>query len=300
MVKAFALFISLTMINITQLRQYFLSLALLQFLHVCAIPSGLNRNLSNLNSTGHIDSLIVNGERSVDRSFFVKVITLEVATFTYVDFCGGFIHSSRAWIITAAHCVYDYGPEAVIVEYRDFSSPTTYKHLYSVNRIRIAPGFSWYTRYNNLALLRLYHKIEARHFFHLPLCSEEQPHGTRMGTCGLGSTSTGVHEYPEVLMETYFREAKFLTSGLLSFDWCREDNVCGTPIVQGSNICAMDEGGPLFLTYCDSSVPTCLYGIGSFFTNRDGSEFFRCNGHSVFTNIPKMKSWIEQTTEVFS
>ena len=80
MVKAFALFISLTMINITQLRQYFLSLALLQFLHVCAIPSGLNRNLSNLNSTGHIDSLIVNGERSVDRSFFVKVITLEVAT----------------------------------------------------------------------------------------------------------------------------------------------------------------------------------------------------------------------------
>ena len=40
---------------------------------------------------------------------------------------------------------------------------------------------------NNLALLKLSIPMPIRLFGQLPVCTKEKPHGTRLGSCGMGA-----------------------------------------------------------------------------------------------------------------
>ena len=80
----------------------------------------------------------------------------------------------------------------------------------------------------------------------------------------------------------------------VGMDWCAADKICTQPMFEGSNICAMDDGGPLYKLACETRVPECLYGVVSHSRSKyvQGQEFQRCNGGSFFANVPRVIRWI--------
>ena len=86
----------------------------------------------------------------------------------------------------------------------------------------------------------------------------------------------------------------------MGFDVCPKSNICTEPITEGSSICSMDIGGPLFTLKCGSKEASCLYGVASYFdslpppSGSAGSKLI-CNGGSIFANIVEHFDWIATT-----
>ncbi|XP_075255365.1 uncharacterized protein LOC142348086 [Convolutriloba macropyga] len=81
---------------------------------------------------------------------------------------------------------------------------------------------------------------------------------------------------------------------------CEDHTVCTTPLVDGGNICSMDEGGPLYKINCSSRRPMCLYGIATYHKgmNIDSGDVV-CNGGSYFASVTFYRDWIT-TTIIFN
>ena len=77
--------------------------------------------------------------------------------------------------------------------------------------------------------------------------------------------------------------------------YCREDQICTIPAIEGGNICFMDDGSPLYILQCGTMEPLCLYGVAStyrsyFKSNRDNY----CNGGSYFASVVYFDEWINE------
>ncbi|XP_075256675.1 tryptase-like [Convolutriloba macropyga] len=225
-----------TTLNLSKLLSILLFFYL--FNSVLMVPDELftRKSLSRLSFKSKLRSLIVNGVPSVDRAFYVQIFAINLSEYIYDSQCGGFVHESGMWVITAAHCVYGLGPEEILVQYRDYTqaiSQIQHRDLFSVQRRIIAPRYDDDIRYNNIALLKLYVTIILRPFGRLPLCSTEAVLASKMSTCGMGSIAAyDLDQKADVLMEATFQEFQMSISNPFNVDMCREDNVCAMPVTQ--------------------------------------------------------------------
>ncbi|XP_075264173.1 kallikrein 1-related peptidase b8-like, partial [Convolutriloba macropyga] len=153
--------------------------------------------------------------------------------------------------------------------------------------------------FNDIALLKLHFPV-AEKYKPIALCRERLPYTYKrnlLGTCGIGSIHRIIFETPDVLQETVFYESMYISeSSPFSFHWCRSDLVCVDAVIKGSNICKFDGGSPLYTFHCGTRIPDCLYGVASFYRNREnrpGTD--HCDSGSFFASIFHLYEWIEQT-----
>ncbi|XP_075240060.1 myeloblastin-like [Convolutriloba macropyga] len=238
-----------------------------------------------------VKSAIINGIPSRQRLFYVKVKTDEGK-----DFCGGTIVDIQ-WVITAAHCVAFKEASNLRVLVGDFSDPETDLVEHSVVSLHIAEGFEMSARpLNDIALLKMTAPLSGRVHV-LPLCSEWLSPADKLATCGMGTTTgTGKSfEIPEQLQEANFNLALYFFDELSSLTQCRDDNVCVYDNIQYSNICYMDDGGPLYTFWCGTHQPECLYGVASYSLAKQKAPSARCNYGSFFASVPYLYEWIVET-----
>ena len=81
---------------------------------------------------------------------------------------------------------------------------------------------------------------------------------------------------------------------------CPASSICTHSIREGSNICLMDEGGPLYVLRCDNKMPQCLYGVADYFISDPNTPPYSvCNGGSFFTRITHYRAWIDRIVHAF-
>ena len=146
----------------------------------------------------------------------------------------------------------------------------------------------------DIALLKLSSPVHGQ-FELIDLCSRKIGGWQPLGAMGLGAISGQTFELPDTLLETVFHETYFQSTNVFNLRFCKEYNVCTETLFHGSNMCAMDQGGPLVTYYCETSVPQCLYGVTSFYLSKNGHPRDACNGGSTFTSIPYFYEWIKST-----
>ena len=155
---------------------------------------------------------------------------------------------------------------------------------------------------NNIALLQLRVPVKNALKHIIRLCRTPEDHGTRVGTCSMGSISAPRPSFPIRLREAVFTEDKFVSRNPYDMRLCREDFVCTERIPgdETTNLCYKDDGAPLYTMKCGSRIPDCLYGIASHYqalpTRRSGRSS-RCTGGSYFASIPHLHDWIMKTMQ---
>ncbi|XP_075256368.1 myeloblastin-like isoform X2 [Convolutriloba macropyga] len=251
---------------------------------------------SNYTIYNSLHSLIINGVQSNFRPFYAKLKYL--TEFFKYRFCGAtIIHQN--FFLTAAHCVFWWDESEIVVEVGDFSKRNTPKTTYHIVQKLICPGFEMgNTPKNDLALLKTDHDILGAQSSLLKICSEDQfnenPIHVMLGTCGMGSVITSNKDlsYPDTLREMYLRPHPWMYIQEYQVP-CRDDNICTTSVLDRSNICFMDQGGPLYKLRCGSLEPECLYGVASYSMCRMDTPNDVCNYGSYFVNISKFVDWID-------
>ena len=120
---------------------------------------------------------------------------------------------------------------------------------------------------NNIALIKTVIPIKGAKI--LPLCKYEPDLGSMLGFIGMGSTQVTSVKLPKILQELPLYESVFERSNPVHWLSCKSNEICVEQVLEDSNICINDEGGPLFSTTCDQkgfpSKPHCLYGVASHF-----------------------------------
>ena len=148
---------------------------------------------------------------------------------------------------------------------------------------------------NNIVLIQLRRSVRDAPYHMINLCQKQEEHGTKLGTCSMGSTLARRPVFPSRLKETFFAETKFLSQNPYDMRLCREDIVCVEQLrgIPRSNLCFKDDGAPLYTLKCGLRVPDCLYGIASNYENyvtKSGSY-----GKSYFASVPHAYEWIVET-----
>ena len=77
--------------------------------------------------------------------------------------------------------------------------------------------------------------------------------------------------------------------------FCRNDQICVNSATEGTNICHLDDGIPLYTFECETFTPKCLYGVASYYSNRLDTPGQICNGGSFFASVSNLHSWIQST-----
>ena len=135
----------------------------------------------------------------------------------------------------------------------------------------------------------------------LRLCTPREVIDPEDGMCktvlqfsGRGSTTTNASYsfIPRRLRESMAKKSAFKND---QKEPCPDKEVCVTPFIHGTNICRMDDGGPLFKPECkDLKISQCLYGVTSYYANKIDSPDHVCNDGSFFVHVPQYYEWVHQ------
>ncbi|XP_075257805.1 chymotrypsin-2-like isoform X2 [Convolutriloba macropyga] len=257
-----------------------------------SVTSTYNSNLNDRNNSGQAlptISTILRGHKSHLRPFFVQIYAV-FDPFNHAT-CGGTIIRPQ-WVLTIAGCVC----HAVIkishigVQIGDFTDKMKEKGIQPVIDRFCYSSYRDTHPHNDVALLKLERPIEISpdSSYFLDLCRYRAANCALTGFCGMGTVSRNYNVEPVTLRELYMEEERggYFNRG------CPEDQICAKSIVEDSNLCRGDFGGPLYMYFENSRFPMCVYGVASYTGEDPGRPYDNCTGVAHFASVPFYYRWI--------
>ncbi|CAG6015707.1 chymotrypsin-like protease CTRL-1 [Menidia menidia] len=241
----------------------------------CGVPA-IEPQISGFNK-------IVNGETAVSGSWPWQV-SIQDTMFNH--FCGGSL-VNQYWVVTAAHCRVSKISHRVVLGEHDFEFNSEHIQRRIIAKIFTHPNYNPSTFNNDIALLKLSHPAQMTNRVS-PVClasSMAVIHpGTQCVTTGWGKT--GQTSTPRYLQQTALP--------VISPDMCRSywgyNRITDAMICAGAagmSSCQGDSGGPLV---CLRGGSWGLVGIVSW-----GSSSCDVHTPAVYTKVPHLRGWIDQT-----
>jgi secreted trypsin-like serine protease len=234
---------------------------------------------------------IVNGKPAPEGAYPSQV-SLEVSWIAdpvMAHFCGGSVYNEN-WIVTAAHCVIDTGPQNVVaVVGTNKLLPGVVRH--NIKRIVVKGDYDGTSHNNDIALLELYKPLtfdkNTKPISLLNVQNEktvlrpDQP----LIVIGWGATQEG----GEVVRDLNFVEVPLVDREIcnapLSYNGQITDNMlCAGPLTGGKDSCQGDSGGPLLLG--GNGTPE-LAGVVSW-----GEGCAKPRKVGVYTRVAKYSDWV--------
>ncbi|XP_060890426.1 suppressor of tumorigenicity 14 protein homolog isoform X2 [Labrus mixtus] len=214
--------------------------------------------------------------------------------------CGASVLSNR-WLMTAAHCVQDNGPnkysqatqwEALLgLHVQSQTSEWTVRR--NIQRIIAHPDYNFLTYDNDIALMELDSNVTLNQNI-WPIClpspTYDFPVGLAAWITGWGATREGGLA-AKILQKAEVRIINSTVCKSLMKDDVTDRMLCAGILKGGVDACQGDSGGPLSVTGPSGRV--FIAGVVSW-----GDGCARRNKPGVYTRVTKYRSWIKEKSGV--
>ncbi len=165
----------------------------------------------------------------------------------------------------------------------DFSNVNGVKEEIDVTDFRFHLSFSFATKYNDLAVLKLASDVHPNRGNPIQFCRQSYENH-ELAVCGRGRLFEDIAEVSEVLQEVkaFERAGESCPTGPVT-----RKQICVSSDGMNRGVCNGDSGGPLYPI--EDGEALCLYGLAS--------SSKKCGYSSVYVRVQPYIEWIEKKIE---